>query len=82
MRREIGRYDPVNQGFDRCERSAPELCLPRYDAKLLTSSKELADYYEKVVKIVGDAKISSREKVAPWVFYGSGDAKNRWPGKS
>lgn len=33
--------------------------LPPYDAEVLTSSRELADYYEAVVKELGDAKLAS-----------------------
>lgn len=36
-----------------------ELGLPEYDAKVLTQSKELSDYYEEVVKHGADAKLAS-----------------------
>jgi aspartyl-tRNA(Asn)/glutamyl-tRNA(Gln) amidotransferase subunit B len=33
--------------------------LPRYDAEILTSSRELADYYEKVLTVTNDYKSAS-----------------------
>ena len=36
-----------------------EYGIPAYDAGVLTSSKELADYYEEVVRLTGEAKTSS-----------------------
>jgi aspartyl-tRNA(Asn)/glutamyl-tRNA(Gln) amidotransferase subunit B len=39
------------------------LQLPSYDAEVLTATRELADYYEAVVKAHGDAKVA-----ANWVM--------------
>lgn len=36
-----------------------EIGLPEYDAKVLTQSKELSDYFEEVVKHGADAKLAS-----------------------
>ncbi len=41
------------------ERFVSEYGIPEYDAGVLTASRELADYYEEVVKETGEAKVSS-----------------------
>ena len=43
----------------RKDRFINELDLPEYDAGVLTSQKEIADYYEDVLKITDDTKIAS-----------------------
>ncbi len=43
----------------RKERFISELKLPVYDAEVLTSQKEIADYYEEVLKETKDSKIAS-----------------------
>ena len=43
----------------RKNRFVKELKLPEYDAEVLTSQKEIADYFEDVYKECGDAKLSS-----------------------
>ena len=43
----------------RAERFVEKLGLPRYDALVLTSAREVADYFEGVVKPLGDAKAAS-----------------------
>ena len=43
----------------KADRLVSELGLPRYDAEVLTSTRELADYYEAVASGVGDAKTAS-----------------------
>ncbi|MDX1701491.1 MAG: Asp-tRNA(Asn)/Glu-tRNA(Gln) amidotransferase subunit GatB, partial [Melioribacteraceae bacterium] len=43
----------------RKERFIKDLKLPEYDAGVLTSQKEIADYYEDVLKITNDTKIAS-----------------------
>lgn len=43
----------------RKERFISELNLPEYDAEVLTSQKEIADYYEEVLKETNDTKIAS-----------------------
>jgi aspartyl-tRNA(Asn)/glutamyl-tRNA(Gln) amidotransferase subunit B len=44
---------------DRTARFVSEYGIPAYDAGVLTVERELADYFELVVKISGDAKSSS-----------------------
>lgn len=44
---------------EKRKRFAEEYGIPAYDAGVLTSSRELADYYEEVVKATGEAKVSS-----------------------
>src|ERR1700712_1656977 len=46
--------------------------LPAYDASVLASSREQADYYEKVVSIGGDAKLA-----ANWVMVELGSLLNK-----
>ena len=46
----------------RKERFVKELDLPDYDAEVLTSEREIADYYEKALSVSGDAK-----KTSNWV---------------
>lgn len=41
------------------ERYERELSLPPYDAEVLTSEREVAEYFEKTLKVSGDAKRSS-----------------------
>ncbi len=41
------------------ERFVTEYGIPEYDAGVLTATRELADYYEAVVKETGEAKVSS-----------------------
>jgi len=43
----------------RCKRFVEQYSLGAYDAGVLTSSRELAEYFEVVVKLCGDAKLSS-----------------------
>lgn len=43
----------------RKERYISKLSLPKYDAEVLTSSRELADYYEKVLTVTDDCKSAS-----------------------
>lgn len=43
----------------RKERFINELNLPEYDADVLTSQKDIADYYEEVLKQTSDTKIAS-----------------------
>ncbi len=47
----------------RRQRFMDQYGLPEYDAEILTSSRELADYYEQTVKIINDAKL-----VSNWVL--------------
>ncbi|NOR51189.1 MAG: Asp-tRNA(Asn)/Glu-tRNA(Gln) amidotransferase subunit GatB [Gammaproteobacteria bacterium] len=57
----------------RCQRFESEYSLPEYDAGLLTASRELADYFETVVKQSGaDPKIC-----ANWVMGELSAALNR-----
>ncbi len=49
--------------MQRLDRFIAEYGLPEYDAGVLTSAKPLADYYEEVVKLFGDAK-----KVSNWIM--------------
>lgn len=44
---------------NRRERFVSQYSLPKYDAEVLTSSRELADYYEKVLTITNDYKSAS-----------------------
>jgi aspartyl-tRNA(Asn)/glutamyl-tRNA(Gln) amidotransferase subunit B len=44
---------------ERKERFARDYNLPEYDAKILTQSKYLANYYESVVKVTDDYKSAS-----------------------
>lgn len=41
------------------ERFVRELGLPEYDAEVLTSEREISEYFEKVLQVCGDAKKSS-----------------------
>ncbi|MEJ2720196.1 MAG: Asp-tRNA(Asn)/Glu-tRNA(Gln) amidotransferase subunit GatB, partial [bacterium] len=43
----------------KADRFVTELGLPRYDANLLTDTRELADYFEAVAGACGDAKTAS-----------------------
>jgi len=43
----------------RKNRFSNDLKLPEYDAEVLTSQKEIADYFETVLKETNDAKLSS-----------------------
>ncbi|NJD21785.1 MAG: Asp-tRNA(Asn)/Glu-tRNA(Gln) amidotransferase subunit GatB [Melioribacter sp.] len=43
----------------RRDRFISEFSLPKYDAEILTSSRELADYYESVLKVTNDYKSAS-----------------------
>lgn len=43
----------------RKNRFINDLMLPEYDAAVLTSQKEIADYFKTVMKETGDAKLSS-----------------------
>lgn len=43
----------------RRERFVNELKLPEYDAEVLTSQKEIADYFENVLKVSSNTKIAS-----------------------
>jgi aspartyl-tRNA(Asn)/glutamyl-tRNA(Gln) amidotransferase subunit B len=45
--------------FARRERFASELGLPAYDAAVLTESRPLADLFERLAGLVGDAKLAS-----------------------
>ena len=47
----------------RKERFVSQFGLPEYDAAILTSSRELADYFESAVKTCGQAK-----KVSNWIM--------------
>ena len=44
---------------DKVIRFLKEYMIPEYDAEILSSEIELADYYEKVVEVSKDAKLSS-----------------------
>ncbi|MCL4549733.1 MAG: Asp-tRNA(Asn)/Glu-tRNA(Gln) amidotransferase subunit GatB [Bacteroidetes bacterium] len=44
---------------NRRNRFIEKYSLPRYDAEILTSSRELADYYEKVLTVTDDYKSAS-----------------------
>ncbi len=44
---------------DRARRYVSEHGLPEYDARVLTSDRELSDYYEESVSLYGDAKTVS-----------------------
>ena len=44
---------------DKLKRFIEEYGLPEYDANILTDEIELADYFERVVKVTGNAKLSS-----------------------
>jgi aspartyl-tRNA(Asn)/glutamyl-tRNA(Gln) amidotransferase subunit B len=52
----------------RLERFISQFNLPQYDAEILTSTKPLADYYEKVITVTDDYKSASN-----WVM---GDVLN------
>lgn len=43
----------------RRDRFISQYSLPKYDAEILTSSRELADYYENVLKVTNDYKSAS-----------------------
>lgn len=43
----------------RRDRFISQFSLPKYDAEILTSSRELADYYENVLKVTNDYKSAS-----------------------
>lgn len=43
----------------RCERVQQEYSLSAYDAGVLTSSRPLADYFEAVARLCGDAKLAA-----------------------
>ena len=43
----------------RCERFVSQYGLSQYDADVLTSSRAMADYFEQVAELCGDAKLSS-----------------------
>ncbi|MDO8908341.1 MAG: Asp-tRNA(Asn)/Glu-tRNA(Gln) amidotransferase subunit GatB [Pseudohongiella sp.] len=43
----------------RCARFVSEYGLSAYDADVLTSDRAMADYFESVVKLCGDAKLSA-----------------------
>lgn len=43
----------------RAARFVAQYQIPEYDAKIITTDRALADYYEETVKICGDAKASS-----------------------
>lgn len=43
----------------RLERFITDYIIPRYDAEVLTVEREVADYFETVAKISGDAKAAS-----------------------
>ena len=43
----------------RRDRYISQFSLPKYDAEILTSSRELADYYENVLKVTNDYKSAS-----------------------
>ena len=55
---EIKRYLP-ELPENRKDRLTVKYNLPKYDAELLTQSKPIADYYEKVVTVTGDYKTAS-----------------------
>jgi aspartyl-tRNA(Asn)/glutamyl-tRNA(Gln) amidotransferase subunit B len=59
---EIGKTLP-ELPVERHKRFVSEYCIPDYDAEILTSSKPLADYYEKCVKLYPKPKI-----VSNWVM--------------
>lgn len=44
---------------ERKERFVSQFKLPKYDAEILTSSRELADYYEKILAVTNDYKSAS-----------------------
>jgi aspartyl-tRNA(Asn)/glutamyl-tRNA(Gln) amidotransferase subunit B len=44
---------------ERRDRFINQYSLPRYDADILTSSRELADYYESILKVTDDYKSAS-----------------------
>ncbi|NVL47590.1 Asp-tRNA(Asn)/Glu-tRNA(Gln) amidotransferase subunit GatB [Pseudomonas syringae pv. actinidiae] len=54
------------------ERSRASLAVSTYDASVLASSREQADYFEKVVSISGDAKLA-----ANWVMVELGSLLNK-----
>jgi len=61
---ESSRVDELRAGLpelpdEKKERFIKEYSLPEYDASVLTSVRQLADYYEEVVKYGGDCKRSS-----------------------
>lgn len=43
----------------RCQRFVQQYGLSQYDAEVLTSSRDMAEYFEAVVKLCGDAKLSA-----------------------
>ncbi|MEX2332691.1 MAG: Asp-tRNA(Asn)/Glu-tRNA(Gln) amidotransferase subunit GatB [Pseudohongiella sp.] len=43
----------------RCQRFVTQYGLSEYDAEVLTSSRDMAEYFEAVVKLCGDAKLSA-----------------------
>ncbi|MCX6174072.1 MAG: Asp-tRNA(Asn)/Glu-tRNA(Gln) amidotransferase subunit GatB [Ignavibacteriales bacterium] len=43
----------------RRNRFVEQYSLPKYDSEVLTSSRELADYYEKILKVTNDYKSAS-----------------------
>jgi aspartyl-tRNA(Asn)/glutamyl-tRNA(Gln) amidotransferase subunit B len=43
----------------RCARFIEQFGLSKYDASVLTSSRAMADYFEQVTRICGDAKLSA-----------------------
>ncbi|MEX0936152.1 MAG: Asp-tRNA(Asn)/Glu-tRNA(Gln) amidotransferase subunit GatB [Gemmatimonadota bacterium] len=49
----------------RRERFVRDLGLPEYDAEVLTSTRELADYFESVAAAVGDPKQASNWVMGP-----------------
>ncbi len=53
----------------RARRVAAEYGLPEYDAEVLTSSRELADYYEAVAKLAPDAKVASNWVMGDMMAY-------------
>ncbi len=57
-REEVRRNLPELQEA-RCERFIREYALPEYDAHILTSSKPLANYFEKCLKIHNNPKATS-----------------------
>jgi len=44
---------------NRLERFTNRLGIPRYDAEVLTQTRELADYYEELIKFTNDFKAAS-----------------------
>jgi len=44
---------------DRAQRFVEEFAIPEYDAGVLTSEREIADYFEETVQVSGDAKAAS-----------------------